>query len=82
MEGSRRISVYRFDNEVKDDTHGAFTPEMMKLPQSTRIETFLEGVTDPSTGLPVSKEIPWFVYKVSGVMSSESVSENFWFIEV
>jgi hypothetical protein len=26
---------YRFDDEVKDDTHGAFTPEMLKLPQAT-----------------------------------------------
>ncbi len=27
------------------NAHGAFTPEMMKLPQATWIETFLEGVT-------------------------------------
>ena len=54
---------YRFDNEVKDDAHGAFTPQMMKLPQATWIQTLLEGVTDPSTGLPVFKEIAWFAYK-------------------
>jgi hypothetical protein len=38
---------------VKDDAHGAFTPEMMKLPQTTWIETVVEGVTDeewPITG--------------------------------
>ena len=32
---------YRFDDEVKDDTHRVFTPEMLKLPQTTWIETFL-----------------------------------------
>jgi hypothetical protein len=37
---------YRFDDEVKDDAHGAFTPEMLKLPQATWIATFVEGVTD------------------------------------
>jgi hypothetical protein len=45
---------YRFDDEVKDDAHGAFTPEMLKLPQATWIATFVEGVTDKSTGLPCS----------------------------
>ena len=49
---------YRFDDEVKDNAHGAFTPEMMKLPQATWIETFLEGVTDKSTGLPHSRSLP------------------------
>jgi hypothetical protein len=44
---------YRFDDEVKDDAHGAFTPEMLKLPQATWMATFLEGVTDKSTGLPL-----------------------------
>jgi hypothetical protein len=34
---------YRFDDEMKDDDHGAFTPEMMKLAQATWIETFVEG---------------------------------------
>ena len=48
---------YRFDDAVKDDAHGAFTPEMMKLPQATWIETFVEGVTDKSTGLPIFKEL-------------------------
>ena len=33
---------YRFDDVVKDDDHGAFTSEMMKLPQATWIETFVE----------------------------------------
>ena len=32
------------------------------------IETFLEGVTDSSTGLTIFKELVWFTYKVSGVM--------------
>jgi hypothetical protein len=58
---------YRFDDEVKDNVHGAFTPEMMKLAQATWIETFVEGVTDKSTGLPIFKELAWFAYKVSGV---------------
>jgi hypothetical protein len=64
---------YRFDDEVKDDAHGAFTLEMLKLPQATWIATFLEGVTDKSTGLPVFSELVWFTYKVSGVMYSVSV---------
>jgi hypothetical protein len=67
--------------EVKDDVHGVFTPEMMKLPQVTWIETFVEGVTDKSTGLSIFKEIVWFVYKVSGVMYSTSVFEHCWSIE-
>ncbi len=41
---------------VKDDTHGAFTTEMLKLPQATWIATFFEGVTDKSTGLPLFSE--------------------------
>jgi hypothetical protein len=40
----------------------------VNLPQTTWIETFLEGVTDKSTGLPLFSELAWFVYKVSGVM--------------
>ena len=66
---------------MKDDAHGAFTPEMMKLPQATWIETFVEGVTDKSTGLTIFKELPWFTYKVSGVMWSVSVCEYCWSIE-
>jgi hypothetical protein len=31
---------HRFDDEVKDVTHGTFTPEMIKLSQATWIETF------------------------------------------
>jgi hypothetical protein len=31
---------------VKEDVYGVFTPEMLKLPQATWIETFLEGVPD------------------------------------
>jgi hypothetical protein len=61
---------YRFDDEVKDDDHGVFTPEILKLPQATRIATFVEGVTDKSTGLPLFSELAWFTYKVSGVMCS------------
>ena len=60
---------YRFDEGVKDDTQGAFTPEMLKLPQATWIATFLEGVTDKSTGLPLFSDLAWFAYKVSGVMN-------------
>jgi hypothetical protein len=59
---------------VKDDAHGAFTPEMMKLPQATWVETFLEG-------LPIFKELAWFAYKVSGVMCSASACEHCWSIE-
>jgi hypothetical protein len=69
---------YRFDDEVKDDAHGAFTPEMLKLPQATWIETFVEGVTDKSTGLPLFSDLVWFTYKVSGVMCSASVFEHCW----
>ncbi len=63
---------YRFDDEVKDDAHGAFTPEMLKLPQGTWISTFVEGVTDKNTGLLLFSEFVWFTYKVSGVMCSTS----------
>ena len=72
---------YRFDDEVKDDAHGSFTPEMMKLPQAIWVETFVEGVTDKSTGLPIFKELAWFAYKVSGVMCSASACEHCWSIE-
>jgi hypothetical protein len=60
---------------VKDNAHGAFTPEMMKLAQVTWIETFVEGVTDKNTGLPIFKEFAWFAYKVSGVMCSKPCPE-------
>jgi hypothetical protein len=43
---------------------------VMKLPQATWIETFLEGVTDKSTGLTIFKELAWFT--VSGVISQPS----------
>jgi hypothetical protein len=43
--------------------------------------TFLEGVTDKSTGLPIFKEISWFTYKVSGVMCSASACDHCWSIE-
>jgi hypothetical protein len=36
---------------------------MLKLPQATWISTFLEGVTDKSTGLPLFSELVWFEYK-------------------
>ena len=44
---------------------------MMKIPQTSRIETFLEGVTDKNTvtGLPIFKEL----VEVSGVISVISV---------
>ena len=48
---------YRFDDELKEDAHGPFTTEMIKLPQETWITTFLEGVTDKITGLPIFKEL-------------------------
>jgi hypothetical protein len=72
---------YPFDDEVKDDVHGVFTPEMMKFPQTTWIETFVEGVTDKSTGLPIFKELVWFVYKVSDVMCSVTPCDHCWSIE-
>ena len=73
---------YSFDDEVKDDAHGPFTPEMLKLPQATWIATFVEGVTDKSTGLPLfSSELVWFAYKVSGVMCSASACEHCWSVE-
>ena len=62
---------YRFDDE-----DGAFTPEMLKLPQATWIVTFVEGVTDKRTGLPLFSELVWFAYKVSGVMCSVSVCDH------
>jgi hypothetical protein len=54
---------------------------MMKLPQPTWVETFLEGVTDKSTGLSIFKELAWFTYKFSGVMCSASTCEHCWSIE-
>jgi hypothetical protein len=66
---------------VKGNAHGAFTPEMMKIPQETWIETFLEGVADKSTGLSIFKELAWFAYKVSGVMCSVSACDHSWSIE-
>jgi hypothetical protein len=71
---------HRFDDEVKDDDHGTFTPEM-KLSQATWIETFVKGVTDKSTGLPIFKELVWFTYKVSDVMWSSSACEYCWSID-
>ena len=53
----------------------------MQLPQATWIETFLEGVTDKITGQTIFKELVWFAYKVSGVMSSASACEHSWSIE-
>jgi hypothetical protein len=67
----------RFDDEVKDDVHSVFTPEMMNLPQGTWIETFVEDVTDKSTGLPIFKELVWFTYKVSGVMCAQCLNVGF-----
>ena len=53
---------------MKDRAQDAFTPEMMKLPEATWIETFLEGVIDLSTGLTIFKDLAWFAFKVCGVM--------------
>ncbi len=72
---------YRFDDEVKDDAHGDFTPEMIKIPQETWIETFVQGVTDKITGLPIFKKLASFAYKVSGVMCSASACEHCWSIQ-
>jgi hypothetical protein len=72
---------YRFDDEVKDDTHGDFTPELFKLPQTTWIATFVEGVTDKITGPPLFSDLDWFAYKVSGVMWSASACEYYWSVE-
>ena len=49
--------------------------------QETWKSTFLEGVTDKNTGLPLFSDLPWFVYKVFGVMCSVSVCEHWWSIE-
>ena len=38
-------------------------------------------MTDKSTGLPIFKELVWFVCKVSGVMYSASACEHCWSIE-
>jgi hypothetical protein len=54
---------------------------MVLSPQATWIETFVEGVTDKSTGLPIFKELVWFEYKVSGVMCSTSACDHYWSIE-
>ena len=54
---------------------------MLKLPQATWIATFVEGVTDKSTGLPLFSELAWFAYKVSGVMCSASACEHCWSVE-
>jgi hypothetical protein len=53
----------------------------LNLPQGTWIETFLEGVTDKNTGIPLFSEFVWFVYKVSDVMCSVSVCAYYWSIE-
>jgi hypothetical protein len=53
-------TLYRFDDEVKDDTHGVFTSEILKLSQTTWIATFVEGTTDKNTGLPLFSEFVWF----------------------
>ena len=49
---------------------------MLKIPQATWIATFLEGVIEKSTGLPLFSELVWFAYKVSGVMCSASAFEH------
>jgi hypothetical protein len=50
--------------EIKDSRKGlregsllVLSPEMLKLPQATWIATFVEGVTDKSTGLPLFSEL-------------------------
>ena len=65
---------HRFDEEVQEDTHGSFTPEMMKFPQATRIETFLEGVTDKKHWTShLQGACLVFPYEVSGFISVISV---------
>jgi hypothetical protein len=46
------------------------------LEEETWIETFLEGVTDKNTGLPLFSELAWFVYKVSGVICARRLCVN------
>jgi hypothetical protein len=70
---------YRFDDEVKDGEHGAFTPKMMALKQSIWIQTFLEGVTDDDNE-PIFDALAWFAYKLSGVICSASACEHCWSI--
>jgi hypothetical protein len=76
------VCTTSLDDEMKEGAHGAFSSEMMKLPQATWIATFLEGTTDKSTGQPIFKELVWFTYKVSDVMFSASACGHCWSIEV
>ena len=55
---------------MKDNAHGALS----------KLLTFLEGVTDKSTGLTIFKELARET-KVSGVMCSASACEHCWSIE-
>ena len=38
-------------------------------------------MTDKYTGQPIFKELVWFVYKVSGVMRSDSACDHYWSIK-
>ena len=78
----------KFTRKIIPETDQRLDQENMarlNLPQATWIETFLEGVTDKSTGLPLFSDfadnLTWFVYKVSGVMCSASACEHYWSIE-
>jgi hypothetical protein len=71
---------YRFDDEVKEGEHGAFSTKMMQKKQEVWIATFLEGVTDAQGNL-IFEALSWFAYKVSGVMCSASACEHCWSIE-
>ena len=48
----------RFDDEVKEEVR--FLPRHYEV-SSIFIETFLEGVTEKSTILPIFKDLVWFV---------------------
>ncbi len=45
-----------FMDAVGSKKHGDFTPAILKLPQATWIGTFVEDVTDKSTGQPLFPE--------------------------
>jgi hypothetical protein len=47
----------------------------------TRSRTFVVGVTNKNTGIPIFKEFVWFTYKVSGVMFSVSACDQCWSIQ-
>jgi hypothetical protein len=59
---------YHFDDEVKDDTHGAVNPEMMKVSSSNLDRNICSRCDRQKHRTTHIKELAWFVYKVFGVM--------------